>query len=82
MAFSSIFRKKLAEKFGDNQKSSIFASVCAYIWANGGCREIVPHLFFLFYRGYVLSDSIELPNQLDYKFHKNNKDENTSRRTI
>lgn len=46
MAFSSIFRKKLAEKFGDNQKSSIFASVFAYIWANGGCREIVPHLFF------------------------------------
>ena len=44
MAFSSIFRKKLAEKFGDNQKSSIFASVFAYIWANGGCREIVPQL--------------------------------------
>ena len=53
MAFSSIFRKKLAEKFRDNKKSSIFASVFAYIWANGGCREIVPHLFFLFYRGYV-----------------------------
>ena len=51
MAFSSIFRKKLAEKFGDNQKSSIFASVFAYIWANGGCREIVPHLFFFCFIG-------------------------------
>ena len=51
MAFSSIFRKKLAEKFGDNQKSSIFASVFAYIWANGGCRETVPHLFFCFIGG-------------------------------
>ena len=48
MAFSSFFRKKLAEKFGDNQISSIFASVFAYIWANGGCRETVPHLFFCF----------------------------------
>lgn len=24
----------------------IFASVFAYIWANGGCRETVLHLFF------------------------------------
>lgn len=47
-SFSKKFKgdKKKRQKFGGSEKSSTFASVFAYIWANGGCREIVPHLFF------------------------------------
>ena len=37
-----------AKTFVNTNKNRIFALVFAYIWANGGCREIVLHLFFLY----------------------------------
>ena len=69
-SISAFFKKKSIQKFGSSEKSSIFASVFAYIWANGGCRETVPHLFFCF---------IEVYNKT-YQFQKHH--ENISRRTI
>lgn len=41
-------KKKLCEKFCEKKKISTFAKVFAYIWANEGSRETVPHLFFVY----------------------------------